>query len=103
MTHVAALCEQMQWGGHATGWIGDPGQVLNALARDGYEACRSEITSSTVRRMPLGGVWQGLNPCTGSVASVVWLRREQCRDAVIIIAIDGERMHGAPPLTLYAA
>jgi hypothetical protein len=43
------------------------GDVVEALSRDGFEECQRETTSRQ-NLQPAGGVWQGVNPGTGSVA-----------------------------------
>jgi hypothetical protein len=44
---------------------------------------------------PAGGVWQGINLRTGSVASMIWVNRPTSPDAIVFMAIDGESLTGA--------
>lgn len=80
----------MTWGEHERGWIAAPGAVLNALARDGFDECKCEMTSSRRDCQPAGGVWQGINPRTDSMASVIWVARPATQAATVFIEIDGE-------------
>ena len=41
---------------------------------------------------PVGGVWQGVNPQTKSVASVVWVARSAWQPAMLFLEIDGKTM-----------
>jgi hypothetical protein len=67
------------------------------------ERCRptSRLTSSgnyrpptTSRRdlRPAGGVWQGVNARTGTVASAIWVNRPGWQQAIVFIEIDGESL-----------
>lgn len=80
----------MTWVEHERGWIAAPAAVLNALASDGFDECKREMTSSRRDRQPAGGVWQGVNSRTNSVASVVWVARASTPAAMVFIEIDGE-------------
>jgi len=64
---------QMTWSEHADGWNGRPEEILRALGTDGFQECKREMTTSRGIATRLGGVWQGVNPHTKSVASVVWV------------------------------
>jgi hypothetical protein len=92
MNGVAALRGQggMAWSEDNRGWVGEPAEVLNALANDGFEECKRETTTSRQDCRPAGGVWQGINPRTRSVASVIWVARPAARAAMVFIEIDGE-------------
>jgi hypothetical protein len=59
----------MTWIEAQHGWAAAPDDVVAALSKDGFEECRRE-TGSRQNLQPAGGVWQGVNPGTGSVASV---------------------------------
>jgi hypothetical protein len=92
MNSLGALREQggMTWIGHERGWVATPAEVLAALANDGFEECKREMTTSRRDCRPAGGVWQGINPRTRSVASVVWVARPVAQAATVFIEIDGE-------------
>jgi hypothetical protein len=94
MPSLDALREQgqMTWSRHADGWNGIPDDVLRALGTDGFEECKREMTTSRRDCRPVGGVWQGVNPGTGSVASVVWVVRVAEQPAMVFLEIDGVTM-----------
>jgi len=66
----------MVWLGPARGWVAEPEEVMGALSHDGFQEVKYE-TARLARRPPAGGVWQGLNPRTGAVASAIWVARAQ--------------------------
>jgi len=76
------------------GWIGHADAILDALSRHGYQEYKREVARSHRDRQPTGGVWQGLDIETGSVASVIWIRRGITDDATVFIDIDGEPVVG---------
>jgi len=80
----------MTWVEHGRGWIAAPAIVLDALVSDGFEECKHEMTTSRRDRRPAGGLWQGINPRTNSVASVIWVARPPTPAAMMFIEIDGE-------------
>jgi hypothetical protein len=92
MNGLNALREQggMAWIEHERGWVAAPAEVLNGLANDGFEECKREMTTSRRDGRPAGGVWQGINPRTGSVASVIWVARPAGQAAMVFIEIDGD-------------
>jgi hypothetical protein len=81
---------RMTWIEARHGWAAAPDDVLEALSRDGFEECKRETTTSRRNLQPAGGVWQGVNPGTGSVASVIWVNQLRRARALVFIAIDGE-------------
>jgi hypothetical protein len=83
---------RMAWSEHERGWIGTPGAILTALAGDGYEECKREVTTSHRDCRPAGGVWQGVNPRTGSVAAAIWVIRSAAPEALVFIQVDGESL-----------
>jgi hypothetical protein len=83
---------KMTWSEGERGWIAAPAEVLNALSRDGFEACKRELTTSRRDGRPAGGVWQGVNACTGTVASAIWVNRPGWHQATVFIDIDGESL-----------
>src|SRR5439155_545810 len=78
------------WREAESGWIAVPEEIVTALAREGFEECKREMTTSRRDRRPAGGVWQGLNTRTGSVASAIWVNRAAWPRAIIFITVDGE-------------
>ena len=89
---LAELHDQgrMTWTEREQGWVAAPDEVLKALAGGGFEEYKRETTTSRRDLRPAGGVWQGVNPATGSVASAIWVARATQRHAVVFIEIDGE-------------
>jgi hypothetical protein len=85
---------RMTWGRDEGGWIAHPEEIVDALSRHGYQEYKREVTRSRRDRQPTGGVWQGLNAETGSVASAIWVRRGLADDATIFVDIDGEPLVG---------
>lgn len=92
MSGLTALHDEggMTWTERERGWLAVPDEVLGALARDGFEECKREMTTSRRDQRPVGGVWQGVNPTTGSVASAIWVVRATRRRALVFVEIDGE-------------
>jgi len=84
------LCRggRMRWMGE--GWLAEPDEVVNALASEGFQECKREVTRNPANRTPTGGVWQGLNAQTGAVASAVWVRGGD--RSLVFIEIDGRRV-----------
>jgi hypothetical protein len=61
----------MTWIEVAHGWVAPPDDVVDAVLLDGFEECTRETTTSRRDLRPADGVWQGVKPGTGSVASIV--------------------------------
>lgn len=80
----------MAWIDEEHGWVAAPEDVVDALANDGFEECKRATTTSRRDLRPAGGVWQGLNRSTGSVASAIWMDRPSRARAIVFITIDGE-------------
>ena len=91
MTELNGLRErrEMTWSEGEHGWVGTPEAILRALAGDGYEECKRETATSHPDCRPAGGVWQGVNRRTGSVAAAIWVTRP-AGHALVFIQIDGE-------------
>jgi hypothetical protein len=94
MPSLHALREQgqMTWSRHGDGWNGTPDEILRALGADGFQECKREMTTSRRDCRPVGGIWQGVNPQTKSVASVIWVSRPALEPAMVFLEIDGETM-----------
>jgi hypothetical protein len=80
---------RMTWTDHGSGWSGQPDDVFSALAEDGFEECKVATTASRSDCRPAGGLWQGVNPRTGSVASAIWVAGAVGQPAILFIQIDG--------------
>ena len=85
----------MNWIAAENAWMAVPDDVVDALARDGFDECKREVTTSRRDSRPAGGVWQGVNTRTGSVASAIWVNRPAWPQAIVFIAIDGISFTGA--------
>src|SRR3989449_6084410 len=48
---------------------------MEALWNDGFEGCKREMTTNRRDWQPPGGMWQGVDPRTRSVASAIWVNR----------------------------
>lgn len=81
---------RMTWSEDEQGWVGVPEEILDALANDGFDQCKRETTTSHRDCRPAGGVWQGVNPRTGSVASAIWVTRPVPQKAMLFIQVNGE-------------
>jgi hypothetical protein len=81
---------RMTWIEGEHGWVAAPEDILDALSTDGFEECKRETTTSRRDLQPAGGVWQGVNTRTGSVASAIWVDRPPRPRAIVFITIDGE-------------
>jgi hypothetical protein len=88
---------RMTWSEGEHGWVGAPEEILIALSNDGFEECKREMTTSRRDRRSAGGLWQGVNPRTGSEASAIWVNRPAWRQAILFIDIDGETLVGGLP------
>ena len=96
MNGLNELREQgrMTWIEPEHGWVAAPEEIVNALSTDGFEECKREGTTSRRDLRPAGGVWQGVNTRTGSVASAIWVNRPAGHPAIMFIDIDGEPLKG---------
>jgi hypothetical protein len=84
----------MTWTGHEQAWIARPDEVVSALANEGFEEYKREVTTHRRDRRAAGGVWQGLNTHTGAVASAIWVSRSTPEQALVFIDIDGVPVEG---------
>ena len=81
---------RMTWNEGERGWVAVPDEVVTAFARGGFQECKRATTTSRRDLQPAGGVWQGVNQVTGSVASAIWVTRVTPGAALMFIEIDGE-------------
>jgi hypothetical protein len=96
MTELDELREhsRMTWIEQEHGWAAAPEEILSALSNDGFEECKRELTTSRRDRQSAGGLWQGVNHRTGSVASAVWVNHAAWPHAIVFIEVDGESLTG---------
>jgi len=85
---------RITWIERERGWVATPEDIVNALSNEGFEECKRETTTSRRDRHPAGGVWQGVDTRTGSVASAVWVNHAAWPRAVVFIEVDGESLTG---------
>lgn len=95
MKHVNSLDElreagRIRWSSSAQAWTAEPDEVMAALVREGFEEYKREVARSRRDRQPTGGLWQGLDSRTGSVASAVWFTSPTQPTSRVFIEIDGE-------------
>ena len=88
---------RMTWIEAAQGWMATPEEIVTAFSRDGFEECKREETTSRRDSRPAGGVWQGINPHTGAVASAIWVNRLVWPQPLVFITVDGESINGGAP------
>ena len=71
MTGLKALQHEggMTWTDPERGWLAVPADVIHALVAEGFEESKRVPATSRRDRQPAGGVWQGVNRTTGSMAS----------------------------------
>jgi len=81
---------RMTWIEAEHGWSAALEDIVDALSKNGFEECKRETTTSRRDLRPAGGVWQGVNAVTGSVASAIWVGRPSRARATVFLAIDGE-------------
>jgi hypothetical protein len=84
---------RMRWMAPAAGWIAEHDEVVQALARDGFEECKCMETRDP-HCHSRSGVWQGLNRSTGVVVSAVWIESD-IRPHLVFVDIDGEPLQDA--------
>ena len=80
---------RIAWAPDARGWIAQPGDIVDALAREGYAEFKADAARSRRDRVPSGGIWQGLDARTGAVASAVWVRGADGGRPVVYVDVDG--------------
>jgi hypothetical protein len=81
---------RMTWREPEHGWVAAPEEILTALAKDGFAECKRELTTSRSDSRPAGGVWQGVDARTATVASAIWVNRPGWQQAIVFIDIDGQ-------------
>lgn len=96
MTSLDTLRDQrgMTWVAEQQGWDAAPEDVVTALSNDGFEECQHATATNGRDRRPAGGLWQGVNPRTGSVVSAIWVHRPARHQAVVFIEVDGASVAG---------
>jgi hypothetical protein len=80
---------RMTWSDETHEWIATSSDVVGALQDAGFCECKHVIATSRRAGRPAGGAWQGVDPRTGSTASLVWMAHAVAQDAMMFIEIDG--------------
>ena len=81
---------RIAWAPEVRGWLAQPGDIVDALAREGFAEFKADAARSRRGRPASGGIWQGLDARTGAVASAVWVRGgDDDRPAVVYVEVDG--------------
>jgi hypothetical protein len=93
MTGFNALREhrRITWIEQEHGWPATPEEIVTVLSNEGFEECKREQTTSRPNRRPAGGLWQGVNARTGSVASAIWVNRPAWPHDIVFIEVVGSR------------
>jgi hypothetical protein len=96
LTGFRTLREQCRitWIERERGWVATPEDMVNVLAKEGFAECKRETTTSRRDGHPAGGIWQGVDPRNGSVASAVWVNHAKWPAALVFIEVDGESLTG---------
>jgi len=79
---------KMTWTEETRAWIAVPEHIVDALGNDGFVECKRVTTTSRRDLRPTGGVWQGVNRSTGSVASMIWTDRPSRAQTIAFLTID---------------
>jgi hypothetical protein len=88
---------RIAWAPEARGWIARPGDITEALAREGFAEFKADAARSRRDRTPTGGIWQGLDARTGAVASAIWVREAEADRAVVFVDVDGQPVRETTP------
>src|SRR5262245_44143884 len=84
---------RIAWAPEAHAWLAQPGDIVDALAREGFTEFKADAARSGRGCAPSGGIWQGLDARTGAVASAVWVRGADGGRAVVFVDVNGTRIN----------
>ena len=84
----------MSWRAEDQAWIADPEDVAQALVSGGFQEFRREVAKGCRGHATSGGMWQGLDQRTGSVATVIWVAHGPPPETHVFIEIDGRPIEG---------
>jgi hypothetical protein len=79
---------RLRYAARERAWIAQPDEVVDALAQQGYSEYKREVARNG--RNANGGMWQGIDARTGSVASAIWVNRPTDTGVLVFIDIDGQ-------------
>lgn len=85
---------KIHWDAFEHGWVGEPTEVVAALARAGFDEYKREVACSRRGCDATGGLWQGLDSRSGTVASAIWVKPAHVDAVVVFVDIDGEQLTG---------
>jgi len=85
----------IRWRAENHAWVADPARVVQALTDEGFAEYRREIATSGRAHVTSGGMWQGLDPRTGVVATVIWVAQATAPESHVFIEIDGRSVEGS--------
>jgi hypothetical protein len=86
--------DTMTWIEQERGWVAAPEDIVDAISNDGFEECKREMATSRRDRRSAGGLWRGMDACTGSVASAIRVNDEASYQTIVFIEVDGEAFTG---------
>jgi hypothetical protein len=97
MNHLDELQRRgaMTWLVEEQAWVADPEQVVRALADGGFQEYRREVARRHRTRGAGGGMWQGQDPRTGVVATVIWVACATPPETHVFVEIDGRPVEGS--------
>ena len=97
MQHLEELEQRgvMSWQSEHHAWIAEPEPVVQALIREGFAEYKRETATAGRSRPTCGGMWQGLDPRTATVATVIWVTHTTGADTHVFIEIDGRPVEGS--------
>jgi len=100
MVHLDTLEREgaMYWRPQQRAWSADPSEVVRALVKDGFLEYKREVATRGRARIPGGGIWQGLDPATGTVAIVLWVMHRVPPDIHVFIEVGGQWVEGCSDL-----
>jgi hypothetical protein len=79
----------MRWQADEQAWVARPEEVVRALVEEGFQEYKRETATDRRGERPAGGMWQGLDPRTGTVATAIWVTRTTQHDGRVFIEIAG--------------
>ena len=85
---------ELRWRAEDHAWIADPEQVMQALTAAGFGEYKRELATRARPRATSGGIWQGLDPRTGAVATVIWVTYAASPATHVFIEVDGRPIEG---------
>src|SRR5256885_2738008 len=94
MQHLNELERQglMSWRSEEHAWVADPDRVVQALRDGGFQEYKREIAKDNRSHATSGGMWQGPDPQSRGVATVIWHATPQ--EAPVFVEIDRPPFEG---------